>query len=88
MDADRLFTMRFRGSLLVDPEKGPEQVQALVEERARHTGRYFQTNAAKVFVDGLIEGETAYLLEPYAHRPDYRGGQKTCRSQCAGSKPV
>jgi predicted amidohydrolase YtcJ len=24
-------------------------------------------------VDGVIEGVTGYLLEPYAHRPDYRG---------------
>ena len=73
MAAEGLFTARFRGSLLVDPERGPEQVPALVEERSKHNGRYFQANAAKVFVDGVIEGETAYLLEPYAHRPDYRG---------------
>jgi predicted amidohydrolase YtcJ len=73
LTADELFTHRFRGSLLVDPDKGPEQVQTLAEVRARHRGRCFQANAAKVFVDGVIEGETAYLLDPYAHRPDYRG---------------
>jgi len=73
MAAESLFTVRFRGSLLVDPEKGPEQVSALLEKRSKHGGRYFQANAAKIFVDGVVEGETAYLLEPYAHRTDYRG---------------
>jgi len=73
LEAERALTVRYRGSLLVDPHKGPEQVPALVQERTRHTGPHFQTRAAKIFVDGVVEGETAYLLEPYAHRPDYRG---------------
>lgn len=73
LEAAGALTVRYRGSLLVDPHAGPEQVPALVEERAKHTGPHFQTNAAKIFVDGVVEGETAYLLEPYTHRPDYRG---------------
>ena len=27
----------------------------------------------KVFVDGVVEGGTAYLLEPYANKPDTCG---------------
>ena len=27
----------------------------------------------QVFVDGVVEGGTAYLAEPYAHKPDFRG---------------
>jgi len=34
---------------------------------------YFQIHSAKIFVDGVIEGGTAYLLEPYTHQPDFRG---------------
>ena len=71
--ADDLLTVRFRGSLLIDPGASPDDIAALVEERARNTHPLFQTDSAKVFVDGVVEGETAYLLEPYAHRPDYRG---------------
>jgi predicted amidohydrolase YtcJ len=65
--------MRVRASLYVDPARGPEQVRALVAERARNTGPLFQTNAAKIFMDGVVEGVTAYLLQPYAHRPGFRG---------------
>jgi predicted amidohydrolase YtcJ len=66
--------MRFRVSLGVDPAKGPAQVKSLVEERARNTGRLFQTNTAKIFLDGVVEGSTAYLKEPYKHLPGSRGG--------------
>jgi predicted amidohydrolase YtcJ len=37
-------------------------------------------------VDGVVEGETAFLLEPYAHRPDYYGellwGPEHLRTMC------
>jgi predicted amidohydrolase YtcJ len=65
--------MRVRASLYVDPGRGLEQVRALVAERAGNKGPLFQTNTAKIFVDGVIEGVTAYLKEPYAHRPGFRG---------------
>ncbi|MEW6363738.1 MAG: amidohydrolase [Acidobacteriota bacterium] len=65
--------MRFRASLYVDPDKGVAQVKELVAERDAHTGPYFQTRAAKIFVDGVVEGVTAYLKEPYQHRPGFRG---------------
>jgi predicted amidohydrolase YtcJ len=65
--------MRFRASIYVDPTLGPGQTEALVLERAKHTGPLFQTNAAKIFVDGVVEGGTAFLKEPYAHKPGFRG---------------
>jgi predicted amidohydrolase YtcJ len=73
LEAEGALTVRYRGSLLVEPDDGLDRVEALVAERARHKGRKFQARAAKIFVDGVVEGETAYLLEPYAHRPKYRG---------------
>jgi len=65
--------MRFRGSLHISPDIELETIARYVEERANHTGPLFQLNAVKIFVDGVVEGVTAYLLEPYAHRPDYYG---------------
>jgi predicted amidohydrolase YtcJ len=65
--------MRFRASLYVDPDKGSEQVRALLAERERNRGPLFRTNAAKLFIDGVVEGGTAYLKEPYAHRKGFRG---------------
>ncbi len=52
--------MRFRASLYADPKEGTAQVAALEAERAKHTGPLFRTGAAKIFVDGVVEGSTAY----------------------------
>jgi predicted amidohydrolase YtcJ len=71
--ADQL-TMRFRGSITMEPDQDlAHQVETVVAERSQNNHPYFQTNTAKIFVDGVVEGGTAYLHEPYAHRPDFYG---------------
>ncbi|RST71529.1 amidohydrolase [Siminovitchia acidinfaciens] len=68
LEKEGKLTIRYRNSLYVDPEKGLEQVEELVAEREKHSrGSYFQTNSAKFFIDGVVEGATAYLEEPYEH---------------------
>ena len=49
------------------------QVVAAVEERARHTGPLVSAAWAKLFPDGVVEGHTAYLKEPYADQPGFCG---------------
>jgi predicted amidohydrolase YtcJ len=66
-------TCRVRGTILTDPTKGDSQVPALVAACAAQKHPLFQISGAKVFVDGVVEGGTAYLHEPYAHKPDFRG---------------
>jgi predicted amidohydrolase YtcJ len=66
--------MRFRGSITLDPELDlKQQVEMMIDERSKNTYHYFQTPAAKIFVDGVVEGGTAYLFDPYEHRPEFRG---------------
>ena len=66
--------IRFRGSITVDPDLDLKpQVDTVIRERSKNTHRYFQTPAVKIFVDGVVEGGTAYLLDPYEHRPEFRG---------------
>lgn len=50
-----------------------EQIEAAAEERARHAGPLVTAAWAKLFADGVIEGHTAVLKEPYADRPGFRG---------------
>ncbi len=50
-----------------------EQLAALVAERDLHTGPLVRTGCAKFFVDGVVEGHTAFLRSDYADRPGYRG---------------
>ncbi|HET6443859.1 MAG TPA: amidohydrolase [candidate division Zixibacteria bacterium] len=69
-----LLTMRFRGSLLMEPDRDvAKQVASVVEERSHDSHPYFQVSAAKIFVDGVIEGGTAYLHAEYKHKPGFRG---------------
>ena len=66
-------TLRVRGTILTDPTKGDSQVPEIVAACNDQQDPLFQITGAKVFVDGVVEGGTAYLLEPYAHKPDFRG---------------
>ncbi len=60
-------------SLRVDLREGTAEVPRLAELRARYGGRLVRPVAAKIFADGVIEGQTAALLEGYLDRPGYRG---------------
>ena len=73
LESEGKLRIRFRGSLLLPPDVPVERVAELAAEREKQKGGLFEIDAVKIFVDGVVEGETAYLLEPYAHRPDYRG---------------
>lgn len=73
LERENRLAMRFRASLYVDPAKGIEQVSLLIAERDKNTGSLFQANGAKIYMDGVVEGSTAYLGEPYRHLPNFRG---------------
>jgi predicted amidohydrolase YtcJ len=73
LEKDNRLRMRFRAALYVDPDKDMEQLDLLQKERQRNQGPLFQTNAAKIFIDGVVEGSTAYLKDPYQHQPDSHG---------------
>ncbi|TQR36350.1 amidohydrolase [Brevibacillus brevis] len=65
LEAENKLHLKYRVSLATDPSKGPSQVKSLVEERAKLNGPDVQVNSVKVFMDGVIEGGTAALIEPY-----------------------
>ncbi len=67
------FPLRVVAALYVDPEKGPEQVEDLAELRERLAGPRLHPTHAKLFLDGVIEARTAYMLEPYTDKPGDRG---------------
>jgi hypothetical protein len=73
LEKDKKLKMRIRASLYIDPGKDVKQIQSLIDERKKNTGELFQTHSAKIFIDGVVEGSTAYLKEPYNHQPDNFG---------------
>jgi hypothetical protein len=74
MAADGELTVRFRGALSLTPEEDlAEWLPAAKAERAKHKHGMFKTPAVKIFADGVVEGHTAYLDEPYADALEYKG---------------
>ena len=49
----------------LEPEEGVARIPALVAERAAPHAPHVRATAVKLFADGVIEGGTAALLEPY-----------------------
>jgi predicted amidohydrolase YtcJ len=74
LQRDGALTARYFLSLCIAEDLPvPEQIQAAAVERARHTGALVTAAWAKLFADGVVEGHTACLKEPYADRPGFRG---------------
>ena len=68
-------TVRYRGAWRIVPERDyrADINRALALSRQFDTP-HFRTDVFKFFADEVVEEETAYLLEPYAHRDDgWRG---------------
>ncbi len=55
-----------------DPQKALAEAQAL---RARFDGQHprLRVTATKIYLDGVLEGETAALLHPYDTHPEHKG---------------
>jgi predicted amidohydrolase YtcJ len=87
LQKENCLAMRFRASFFVDPKKGLEQVKQLIGEREKNSGLLFQVIGAKIYIDGVVEGSTAYLKEPYKHLPGFCGVPRwetdTLNSMCA-----
>jgi hypothetical protein len=66
-------TARVLASIYVDPAKGEAQVDSLIAKRRKYQSKNLRANAVKIFADGVIEAQTAALLEPYLDKPGDRG---------------
>lgn len=59
--------LRVRGAMTINArDELASQLQAIQHMRSQYTSFDLQITAAKFFTDGVIEGGTSYLLEPYA----------------------
>lgn len=57
--------LRVHAAVRVDPDRGARQLSEILALRERHASPMVQVNAIKLFLDGVIESQTAYMLEPY-----------------------
>ncbi|WP_073273853.1 amidohydrolase [Microbulbifer donghaiensis] len=65
--------VRVRASFEIDADTTSKQIDELKALSQKYQDDDFQIYSVKLFADGVVEGQTAFLKEPYAHRPDYRG---------------
>ncbi len=72
-DASGEMTIRFPTAMDVSPEDGASRVDEILAAKAAEAGGNYEIVAAKIFMDGVLEGVTAYLEEPYDIRPGYKG---------------
>ncbi|ANN35893.1 amidohydrolase (plasmid) [Bacillus thuringiensis serovar coreanensis] len=73
LENEQALTIRHNLSLTIQPSEGESRIPYLKAQRNHFQGTLVKLNGAKLFMDGVIEGETAYLHEPYLTRPGYRG---------------
>jgi predicted amidohydrolase YtcJ len=64
-------TMRVEGNLLWKHERGPGQIDDLLEQRAAASLGRLRIRGAKIFADGVLENFTGALLEPYVDTDNY-----------------
>lgn len=78
LEAEDQLTLRVRGALayghgdLFTTDTTAVYESNLNEREALSTDR-FKLGAVKLFIDGVLEGETAVLLAPYLNKPGYLG---------------
>lgn len=72
LERENLLTARVVAALSTDAKRGTEQVEELKLQRERYRGDLLRANSVKLYADGVIEGHTAALLEPY-HGKGHRG---------------
>lgn len=71
--------LNVRCAITVNPQEDvPGQLAAIDQWREEYCSPYFQITTAKFFADGVVEGGTSYLLEPYA--PEAGKGEGYCGS--------
>ncbi len=72
IDADGRLTARVVASV----EITNVDADSLMHPEDRGTGSRLRVDSAKIFVDGVLEGETAALLQPYLDHPGFSGDLK------------
>jgi predicted amidohydrolase YtcJ len=64
-DAAGKLKLRVKAAVEIEPKEGAAGVTRVLELQKRYAGPHLEVNAAKLFVDGVIETRTAALLEAY-----------------------
>jgi len=73
LDEKGELTARVVASLWWERDKGEEQIAGFLEERRKYTKGRVRATTIKIMQDGVMEVQTAAMLEPYKGKPGARG---------------
>ncbi len=72
LDKEGKLNIRMRGEQVCDPGLGVKQISGLISESENYSSDLVQMKTAKLFMDGVVEGHTALLLQPYIDRSGFK----------------
>lgn len=73
LDEENALKMKVYGGYMLMAEQDPlAAIDDAVAFKEDNKGGNFEITAFKILVDGVVEGETAYLLEDYSSRPGFK----------------
>lgn len=73
LDETGELTVRVVAATRIRPDAAEAQIPELIRLKTIYSTPRVRVTAAKIFIDGVIESHTAFLLAPYLDRPGYRG---------------
>ncbi|MCX6053681.1 MAG: amidohydrolase [Chloroflexi bacterium] len=73
LEASGKMTLRFPTAMAINPQDDLTIVDRILSRQKVEAGGYFEIAGAKIFMDGVLEGLTAYLEQPYTFKPESRG---------------
>lgn len=65
--------IRINGSILIRPEEAKQRMEQLLSAREKIQYGTLKITTAKYMIDGVLEGNTAYLKEDYCNHKGFRG---------------
>ena len=76
LEANGGLTARVVASIAISDPNDLAEANALIRPQDRATAARLRADSVKLFIDGVLEGETAALLQPYLDRPNWSGELK------------
>jgi predicted amidohydrolase YtcJ len=73
LDRKGELTARTTAAIRIEPGETPPDFAGLAEMRKKYQGKRLRVPAVKLFADGVLESQTAAVLEPYVGRNGDRG---------------
>ncbi len=68
-----ILTVRIRLPLSLSPGMNPDRITEWAQDARLHPHPFVQTDAVKLFIDGVVEAKTALMIEPYDDGSGDRG---------------